>query len=293
MVLAPVAGPLTGAKRVYLVPDGPLSFVPFDALLRDSVQTRPGSDPDSRNAFFAGLPYALSDAEICYGPSASALCLLVDAAAARSRAERPMEFLAVGDPAFAQAALAPLPFTREEVQAIGAYFPPDRSTVLLGAEASEAAVRRPGFLGDYRILHLATHGLVDERRPDRSSIALAEPADPTEDGFLRAQEIYRLDLNADLVVLSACETGLGKMLRGEGVLGLPRAFFFAGVPRIVVSLWSVSDRSTADLMKAFYGELVRSRKPPGRALAGAKKTMRAGGFAHPFYWAPFVLIGPS
>jgi CHAT domain-containing protein len=189
--------------------------------------------------------------------------------------------------------LAPLPQTRIEADGIAALVPSDRRTVLLGADAREGTVSAPDFLGRFRLLHFATHGLVDERRPERSSLALSFPADPSEDGYLQAAEIYRLRLQADLVTLSACETGLGRMVRGEGVLGLPRAFFFAGTPRVIVSLWSVSDRSTADLMVGLYRQLLQEGAAPAVALGRAKRTLREGvEFAHPFYWAPFVLMGP-
>jgi CHAT domain-containing protein len=153
---------------------------------------------------------------------------------------------------------------------------------LLGAEAQESTLVEPGFLSSFRILHFATHGLPDEQFPMRSALALSFPKDASQDGFLTAAEIYRLHLSADLAVLSACETGKGKMVRGEGVLGLPRAFLYAGVRNVVVSLWSVSDEATALLMRNFYGDLVTKT-----AMIESKE------WNHPFYWAGFVLLGPG
>jgi CHAT domain-containing protein len=225
----------------------------------------------------------------------------------KKKEARDLSLLAIGDPVFGEeeeeaeepsdgggprGGLDPLPFTREEVETISQFFDPSRVTVLLGQDARESRLTEPGFLADYDIIHFATHGLIDERRPERSKLALSFPKDPTEDGYLQASEIYRLDLGADLVVLSACETGLGRMVRGEGVLGLPRAFFYAGASSVVVSLWSVSDRSTSQLMAAFYQRMTSRRESPARALAGAKADLRKGGeFTHPFYWSPFVLMG--
>jgi len=306
MILAPVLGKLKKADTIYVVPDGTLHFVPFEVLLDTAPPVpAPEASPEERARFLRDLPYALGDKQVVYGPSATTLALLVEGREERREQEPVMEFLGVGDPAFTpsdRAAdeplrggdLAPLPYTRDEVETIAAEFPSGSATVLVGEAASEATIGQPGYLDSYRVIHFATHGLVDERHPERSSLALAFPRDPSEDGYLQASEIYRLHLNADLVVLSACETALGRMVRGEGVLGLPRAFLYAGASSVVVSLWSVSDRSTSELMRAFYEEMVGEGMGAGRALARAKESLRSTGtFAHPFYWAPFVLIGPA
>jgi len=304
MLLEPVAGPLAKAKTVLIVPDGALQFVPFGALLRKAPDAPLPEDGPERNATFAALPYAFSGQVLCYGSSATTLATL-----ARNRSTDSLKharLLGLGAPAFAaagdsaaetglvRAGLAPLPFTRGEVEAIAQRFPPDRREILLGEEARESRITAPGFLDRFDILHFATHGLIDERYPERSSLALSHPRDASEDGYLQASEIYRLHTHAGLVVLSACETGLGKMVAGEGVLGLPRAFFYAGASEVLVSLWSVSDRSTASLMDGFYQNLITRGEPPARALAGAKGQLRRShDFAHPFYWAPFVLMGPA
>jgi CHAT domain-containing protein len=285
------------AKAVYVVPDGPLQFVPFEALLDHAPDVANGAGVRSP------LPYAFAGKQVRYGPSASSLVVLAQHARRPGQGRTAMDLLAVGDPAFTEsgaeaaaavrAGLAPLPFSRKEVETIASHFDPARRTLLLGEAARESALTGPS-LARYRILHFATHGLVDERRPERSALALSHPRGPGEDGYLQVSEICRLPLQADLVVLSACETGLGKMVRGEGVLGLPRAFFFAGSSAVVVSLWSVSDRSTAELMSVFYRELVAGRASPAEALARAKEALRTSeAFAHPFYWAPFILIGPA
>jgi CHAT domain-containing protein len=228
-----------------------------------------------------------------------------------------MDFLGVGDPRFGRiladsaegsaslpevdatraaqrTGLEPLPYTRAEVEASSRFFPPGKAELLLGSEAREATLVEPGFLSRFRIVHFATHGLTDERFPMRSALVLSDPQDPSEDGFLAASEIYPLRLDAELVVLSACETGMGKMVRGEGVLGLPRALLFAGASNVVMSLWSVSDEATAELMTRFYEEMTDRKRPPAQALARAKVSMlESERWSHPFYWAGFVFLGPG
>jgi CHAT domain-containing protein len=297
MILLPVADAIGKSKSIYIIPDGLLHLLPFDVLF-EKAPSAPPTDPEARGRFFGSLPYALAKQDTYYGPSASVLAMM---ASAPKPSGKERELLAVGDPAFSKegapldsTSLSPLPESRHEVESIARQFPAAQCTVLLGPEAREKTIMEPGFLAGYRILHFATHGLVDERRPERSSLAFSYPQDPSEDGYLAASEIYRLHLNADLVVLSACETGLGRMVRGEGVLGLPRAFFYAGARSVLVSLWSVSDRSTALLMTSFYGALIKKGEPTSRALVTAKASLRKNpDTSHPFYWAPFVLIGPS
>ncbi|NNF07871.1 MAG: CHAT domain-containing protein, partial [Candidatus Eisenbacteria bacterium] len=298
-LLATAANSVDKAKRVFVVPDGALQFVPMDVLLTKKVDP-PSADlsAEARGKFFGELPFALKGKELRYGPSATGFAVM----AKREDSGRVVakDLLAVGDPTFVQtssedadASLAPLPFTRTEVEAIAKGFEESKRTILLGEKAQEATLAQPDFMSDFRILHFATHGLVNERRPERSRLALAAPQDETADGYLEASEIYRLKLNATLVVLSACETGLGKMIQGEGVLGLPRAFLYAGARNVVVSLWSVSDQSTAALMYAFYKNLGDKEPEAGRALSRAKDALRQESkFAHPFYWAAFSLIGP-
>ena len=294
MVLLPARDLLGRSKSVLIVPDGLLHLLPFDVLFEQSRSPIPSGDKD-RGEFFAKLPYAMGNRRVFYGPSASALALMESQKGALPKERR---LLAIGDPVFVaagndSAGLKPLPQTRTEVESIAKRFRAADREVLLGTAAREKTLTAPDFLEKYRIIHFATHGLVDERHPERSSLALSYPQDPQEDGYLQASEIYGLHMNADLVVLSACETGLGRMVRGEGVLGLPRAFFYAGARSVLVSLWSVSDRSTAQLMTSFYASLVGKGEDTSRALTTAKETLRKKvNTSHPFYWAPFVLIGP-
>jgi len=149
-------------------------------------------------------------------------------------------------------------------------------------------------LGKYRYLHFATHGLLDEVHPELSGIVLSlvdEQGQP-QDGYLKLHEIYNLKLSADLVVLSACQTGLGKQIKGEGIVGLTRGFMYAGAPRVVASLWKVQDDATAELMTQFYRGMLREGKRPAEALRAAQMAMlNKKPWQSPFYWAAFAVQG--
>ncbi|MEJ7617316.1 MAG: CHAT domain-containing protein [Pyrinomonadaceae bacterium] len=162
----------------------------------------------------------------------------------------------------------------------------------LDLEASETNMRTRD-MKQYRVIHIATHGLLNAARPQFSGLVLSLVGDAAGgDGFLRTDEIFNLRLGSPLVMLSACETGLGREKRGEGVIGLTRAFMYAGAPTVGVSLWSVADRSTADLMTDFYRRLLAAGGTPPAALRAAQQSMIAGKkYSAPFYWAPFVLVG--
>jgi CHAT domain-containing protein len=185
-----------------------------------------------------------------------------------------------------------LPYTRTEVTGIGALFPGSERRVFLGTDANEQKVKSE-TLDRYRYIHFAAHGVVDEENPARSGIVLSLEGSEKEDGVLQVTEIMRLKLNADLVTLSACRTGLGKVVSGEGVLGLTRAFFYAGARGVVVSLWSVNDTATAEMMKIFYRNLKRGMSKD-ESLRQAKLELSRGkhlAWRHPYYWAGFVLVG--
>ncbi len=170
-----------------------------------------------------------------------------------------------------------------------------QADVWLDLEASEDNVDTKD-VSKYRILHIATHGLLNAERPQFTGLVLSLIGNKSEDGFLRTDEVFNLKLGSPLVMLSACETGLGKEKRGEGVMGLTRAFMYAGAPTVGVSLWSVADRSTADLMTDFYKRLLTpgaaGSPSPSTAMRDAQLAMITGKkYSAPFYWAPFVLIG--
>jgi len=149
-------------------------------------------------------------------------------------------------------------------------------------------------LKPFRYFHCATHSIIDAETPELSMIILTLDKDSTEDGLVHLYEIFDLDLNADLVVLSACETGLGKLVKGEGMVGFTRALMYAGTPTVILSLWSVADQSTANLFIDYYKGLKaidgRDKHLPLREAQ--LKMIEAGGkFSNPYFWAPFVLIG--
>jgi CHAT domain-containing protein len=188
--------------------------------------------------------------------------------------------------------LQPLPFTRDEVKAIAGLFPIE-SRVHLGADATEEQAKAVGT--EASIVHFATHGVVDGRFPLDSALALTIPdtqVDGRDNGLLQAWEILEgVRLRADLVVLSACETGLGMEMGGEGLIGLTRAFQYAGARTVVSSLWSVGDVSTAQLMKVFYGYLKAGDTKDEALRAAQVSLLRNPRTAHPFHWAAFEVIG--
>ena len=215
--------------------------------------------------------------------------------AAQSDETRILEHLAAADSASTngQLQIPRLPFTRQEADRIMKLASAKNSLEALDFRASLATATSPD-LGRYRYLHFATHGYLDSEHPELSAIVLSlvDRNGQAEAGFLRANDIYNLKLRADLVVLSACETGLGKEIRGEGIVGLTRGFMYAGVPRVIVSLWSVNDRATEELMAAFYQKLLKDKLPPAEALRQAQIAMRRSRqWSSPYYWAAFVQQG--
>jgi CHAT domain-containing protein len=188
--------------------------------------------------------------------------------------------------------LPDLPGTESEVNAISQLFSNKnlKSSVYLNSDAKESTIKAEG-LSNYSYLHFATHGVVDESNPELSRIYLQADAE-SEDGKLYTGEIYNLKLNADLVTLSACETGLGKISKGEGVIGLSRALVYAGAQNMIVSFWSVADDSTSELMKDFYDRMLNNPSMKfSDNLRASKQVLINGDYAAPYYWAPFVLLG--
>jgi len=186
-----------------------------------------------------------------------------------------------------------LTFTRREGENILALAPPGAVFSAFDFDASRATVLS-GALRDYKYVHIASHGLVNPFHPELPSIVLSlvDRAGRPRDGFLDATDIYNLKLNADLVVLSACQTALGKDVRGEGVVGLTRAFMYAGSSAVVASLWTVPDRSTAELMREFYRGMLVENLRPSAALRRAQIALwKDSRWTRPYYWAAFTLQG--
>jgi CHAT domain-containing protein len=287
-LLAPVESRLAG-KDLVIVPDGPLHAVPFEALLKHETASGPGAA--------RSLPYVLRDHAVSYAYSATVLLQSL-----RRRTGRPRDEFVGFAPGFdAAAGTRPaLPASRQEVSDVARLFREraglfggwlrDRSRIYLGKDATKGALLSAN-LQAYRYVHLATHAIVDEDRPALSRLLL-QPGDSGKDGALTLGEIYNLRLDADLVVLSACDTGGGRIARGEGIIGLTRGFLFAGAKSLLVSLWPVSDGAAAALVVDFYAGLLGGRTK-AQALREAKLRAMARNpeYARPFYWSSLVLVG--
>jgi CHAT domain-containing protein len=186
-----------------------------------------------------------------------------------------------------------LPWSRREAEAIAAVVPAGRSLLALDFRASRATALAPELSG-YRIVHFATHGIIDSRTPALSGLMLSrvdEQGAPQE-GFLGLRDVYNLRLSADLVVLSGCETALGRQVQGEGLVGLTQGFLYAGARQVVASLWRIEDRATAELMSHFYRGLLVEGRAPAAALRQAQLAIRDDKrWRSPYYWSGFVLQG--
>lgn len=269
-------------KDLVILPAAKLSTLPFETLLTNKVD-----DGENR---YASLPYLLKRFNIRYEFSAG---LLLQKTKSRQKPAQPAVLLCAPVQFSGREPLQELPATRTEVQEIASLFAQKQydQALLIGEQAAEERIKETD-LKKYAFLHFATHGVVDEVEPERSRIFL-QSASEREDGNLYTGEIYNLELNADLVTLSACETGLGKISKGEGVVGLSRALVYAGAKNIIVSFWKVADESTALLMKDFYRILLEQRTNPySRNLWKAKlNLLKHLDYAAPYYWAPFIWIG--
>jgi CHAT domain-containing protein len=310
-LLGPVAKDLR-QKRLVIVADGALQYVPFAALPAPSSTSRP----------------LVADYEIVSLPSASVLALMREDLRTRPRASKSVAILA--DPVFdkddqrlaalknrrsdvaknktlsidqTQRALrdfdglsegiARLPFSGREAEAIMALVPTGEGMLAVGFRASRATALS-SELSQYRYVHFATHGLLNSKHPELSGVFLSRfnELGQSQDGFLQLQDVYNLKLSADLVVLSACQTALGKDVRGEGLVGLTRGFMYAGAPRVVASLWQVDDAATADFMREFYSAMLTEGKRPAEALRVAQLRMsKQTQWSSPYYWAAFTLQG--
>ena len=189
--------------------------------------------------------------------------------------------------------LSRLPFTRREAEAIRAAGSPLGTRTALDFFANRTAALDPE-LAQYRIIHFATHSFISNAHPEVSGIVLSliDENGKEQDGFLHARDVYNLRLPADLVVLSGCRTGLGKEIRGEGLVGMTQSFMYAGAARVLVSLWDVQDEATAELMKQFYQQMASGKLSPAAALRAAQAAMaRDRRWSAPYYWAGFALQG--
>lgn len=280
-----------GARRVSLAARHEIVVIPsasvLDALRRDTAD-RP---PAPLAAAVLGDPvFEQSDPRV-RRPARTAGIRRV--ALAQTRRIEPPGEMSAATHAFTRGGLARLPFSREEAAAIASLVPDGKVTLATDFKASRRTVL-DGALRGHRVVHFATHGVFDAGSPALSGLVLSlvdERGNP-QDGFVRLNDIYNMRLDADLVILSACRTALGEEIKGEGLVGLTRAFMYAGAPRVVASLWQVSDAATAELMKRFYRALFVERLRPAAALRAAQLELsRDPRWSAPYYWAGFVLQG--
>ncbi len=277
----------TAITSLVILPTGRLSIIPFETLFTKKPKDK--VLPDGK-IDIATLPYVLNRFTTRYEFSAS---LILQKSNKADLASPPSIFLCAPIVFPEKDHLNDLPGTESEVTQIAGLFKAKqfRSSLYTHADASEMLVKS-GALKNFKLIHFATHGIVDEKNAELSRIFL-QTSSNTEDGNLFAGEIYNLSLQADLVTLSACQTGLGKISKGEGVIGLSRALVYAGAKNIIVSFWSVADQSTSELMRNFYTNMLNSSvRDYSESLRQAKiKLIKEAKYAAPYYWAPFVLIG--
>ncbi len=298
-LLKPFKNDLEGYLNLTIIPDGALAYLPFEAISQ-------------------GDQYLIENFNIKYIPSLTSLTLLKDPESLNRKdllAVAGSNFVGNNESSLQRNNLSNLPSTLIEVDSIATHF--RNASILKDEQVSEEALKNLLRQNNYQYVHLATHGIIDENQPNRSGLALSTKseisASDTEDGMLRSSEIFGLNINSDMVVLSACNTGLGKMVNGEGMLGMQRSFFYAGTSTVVVSLWNVYDRSTASFMNEFYKSLLQQDTSRGwidsalrwigweqsipfgakaKAMREAKlKMIKHPLFNHPVYWAPFIVIG--
>jgi CHAT domain-containing protein/tetratricopeptide (TPR) repeat protein len=332
MVIGPVSSQL-GTKRLLIVADGALQYVPFAALAAPSVKGIAGGSQSSGGQGIVDVSGAdfkplILDHEIVNLPSASTLAVMRRELAGRGTAQKAVAVLA--DPVFSRldprvnasrlpvsrpgaatiskdfqralkevpvsrnrSGVTRLPFSRAEAAAIKAAAPVGKTLVAVDFDASRATAMSDQ-LSQYRIIHFATHGLLNSEHPELSGLvfSLVDRQGKPQNGFLRLHEVYNLNLPAELVVLSACQTGLGKDVKGEGLVGLTRGFMYAGAARVMASLWQVDDLATAELMKLFYANMLGDGMRPAAALRDAQVEMwKQKQWRAPYYWAGFTLQG--
>lgn len=287
MLVAPFGAQMTESKvrNLKIIPDAELGYIPFEILLKT---------PAEKNV--DDLDYLMKDLNISYGYSSLYL---------RSKPHKSAEsvqYLSYA-PSYQVSdqielykdrqyknALVPLYWNADEATLPGLFM---TGEPIVGSNATEHSFKSQA--GSASVLHMAMHAFVDDTDPMNSSLVFYQDKDSVEDGFLHTFELYNMQLNADLAVLSACETGYGKIVKGEGIVSLARGFAYAGVPSVVMSHWQVDDQSTNLLMKYFY-EFLSEGKSKSEALRAAKMTylkQAKGALSHPFYWGAFVVIGDN
>ena len=310
----------SGVKNLVIIPDAELSMIPFETLITDAPENKEWQElaylikkynisySYSANLFYktylkevnSKIDFSELDDWLAFAPvfgENNSRGISIKTRELLEKLNTESEDTSGTRGIFLQGGyISPLPGTESEVQAIFRQFDENskKASVYINNSASEEKIKSDE-LGKYRIIHLATHGFVNTEYPELSGILFAQDTASNEDGMLYSGEIYNLKLNADLTILSACETGLGKIIKGEGIMGLTRALLYSGTRNIIVSLWRVADESTSELMIDFYKNFLEAREGDieySQALRQAKlKMIDEGKYAHPFYWSPFILIG--
>lgn len=282
-----------GTRRLLIVPDGPLHFVPFAAIVDSSVVQRD----------LAILPSATALATLRRAPArkpATGVVAILADPVFRSDDARLRQVATIASattpsggrfPAAGLRSLPRLRFSRREADVVNELVKSGGKKVALDFAANRDLLPS---LRDYRIVHFATHAVVNDRAPELSSLVLSmvDASGVPTDGHVRLHDIFNLELRGDLVVLSACETAIGPEMRGEGLMSLTHGFMYAGAPRVIATLWRIDDRATAELMRHFYTGMLKDSLPPSAALRKAQATLaKDKRWSSPYYWAAFVLQG--
>jgi CHAT domain-containing protein len=320
-LLGPIREECRRAQRLIVAPHGAAHYVPFEALFLEDPSAGSTSPPRSGEGGFGSLPYLVRTTDVVYVHAAGALThrrpaadrqpagsparlLVVGNPPAEGSGDGTRAFFGVGAPRAAGAAPA-LPGAEAELAMIRDVFRQAQIVVLEGRDATEDGLRQAAAGGPYTLVHVAAHGLFNERRPRYSGLILAPPDDGGADGFLTVGEVFGIELECDQIVLSACSSALGEHITGEGLYGLTRAFEYAGAGCVIAALWDVSDEATASFMRMFYEQLAREDSAGGaHALAEAKRRWLREApdlrppaapldMGHPCFWAAFVASGET
>ncbi len=284
-------------QKLIIFPDDILYLLPFETLLTQNNDHQ----------------WLIKQYTIAYAPSISSLREIIKRSE-NSKKNRSKDLLAFGDAVYGSTSseaadknetdlfqnyypsqefkFFQLKYSGIEVQKIASLFKKTKEEVYQKEQASEAELKNLK-LDNYKIIHFAVHGLIDDQKPTRSSIVLSLNQDSQEDGFVQMREIYNLRMNADLVALSACQTGLGQFIRGEGVEGLSRALFYAGASSVLMSLWAVNDQASYQLMERFYVHLKTSGSIMDALQKAKLEMINSRVFSHPYYWAGFIIAGDA
>ena len=304
VLIKPVENKISGVKNLIVIPEGILNYLPFEALLTRKIKAT-----DDIN--FSSLPYLIKDFNISYHFSASFF--------QKNKRQKNSFSFAGFAPVFSDESNHPnkitgndsasthikraieindkkysaLPETKIEVESILSLFEKYnfKGTSFISENAREE-VLKSDIIKDYSFIHIATHGFINEDKPKLSGLLFTDKNNSlNEDGILYSDEIYNLNLNADLVVLSACESGLGKVIKGEGIMGLTRGFIYSGAKNIIVSLWQVADKSTSELMIEFYKNVLNGDSYSSALRKAKLRLIKSEKYAYPLEWSPFILIG--